>query len=137
VAEFIRIYVTRHKRWSSPKFVIGESYGTTRAAALSGELSQHLKMNVNGIMLVSTVLNFQTLDFNAGNDLPYVLYLPSYTAAAWFHKKTAGGTCSNGRSPKYLPWPRPLRRGTTRQPCSKAARSRRPSGATSSSNTRA
>ena len=87
VAEFIRLYVTRHKRWNSPKLIIGESYGTTRAAALSGELSQHLKMNVNGIMLVSTVLNFQTLDFSAGNDLAYILYLPSYTATAWFHKK--------------------------------------------------
>lgn len=87
VAEFIRLYVTRNKRWSSPKFIIGESYGTTRAAALSGELSRRLNMNVNGIMLVSTVLNFQTLDFNAGNDLPYILYLPSYTATAWFHKK--------------------------------------------------
>ncbi|MGH7970785.1 MAG: S10 family peptidase, partial [Limisphaerales bacterium] len=87
VADFIRIYVTRNLRWGSPKFIIGESYGTTRAAALSGELSDRLHMNVNGIMLVSTVLNFQTLDFNAGNDLPYVLYLPSYTTAAWFHKK--------------------------------------------------
>jgi carboxypeptidase C (cathepsin A) len=87
VAEFIRLYVTRNKRWSSPKFIIGESYGTTRAAALSGELSERLKMNVNGIMLVSTVLNFETLDFNAGNDLPYILYLPSYSTTAWFHKK--------------------------------------------------
>jgi carboxypeptidase C (cathepsin A) len=87
VAEFIRLYVTRNKRWSSPKFIIGESYGTTRAAALSGELSQRLKMNVNGIMLVSTVLNFATLDFNAGNDLPYILYLPTYATTAWFHKK--------------------------------------------------
>lgn len=87
VADFIRLYVTRHKRWVSPKFVIGESYGTTRAAMLSGELSQRLHMNVNGIMLVSTVLNFQTLDFGAGNDLPYVLYLPSYATSAWFHKK--------------------------------------------------
>jgi carboxypeptidase C (cathepsin A) len=87
VAEFIRLYVTRNKRWGSPKFVIGESYGTTRAAALSGELSGRLKMNVNGIMLVSTVLNFQTLDFNAGNDLPYLLFLPTYTTTAWFHKK--------------------------------------------------
>ena len=87
VAEFIRLYVTRNKRWSSPKFIIGESYGTTRAAALSGELSQRLHMNVNGIMLVSTVLNFQTIDFNAGNDLPYVLYLPSYATTAWFHKR--------------------------------------------------
>lgn len=87
VAEFIRLYVSRNKRWPSPKFVIGESYGTTRAAALSGELSQHLKMNVNGIMLVSTVLNFQTLDFGEGNDLPYILYLPTYSTTAWFHKK--------------------------------------------------
>jgi len=87
VGEFIRLYVTRNKRWSSPKFIIGESYGTTRAAALSGELSQHLKMNVNGIMLVSTVLNFQTLDFGEGNDLPYIMYVPAYTATAWFHKK--------------------------------------------------
>ena len=87
VAEFIRLYVTRNKRWDSPKFIIGESYGTTRAAALSGELSQHLKMNVNGIMLVSTVLNFETLSFSGGNDLPYILYLPTYTTSAWFHKK--------------------------------------------------
>lgn len=87
VAEFIRLYVTRNQRWSSPKFIIGESYGTTRAAALSGELSERLNMNVNGIMLVSTVLNFQTLDFNAGNDLPFVLYLPTYATTAWFHKK--------------------------------------------------
>ena len=87
VAEFIRLYVTRNKRWPSPKFIIGESYGTTRAAGLSGELSGRLRMNVNGIMLVSTVLNFQTLRFAEGNDLPYVLFLPSYTAAAWYHKK--------------------------------------------------
>ncbi len=87
VADFIRIYVTRNLRWTSPKFIIGESYGTTRAAVLSGELSQRLRMNLNGIMLVSTVLNFQTLDFGAGNDLPYVLYLPTYTTTAWFHKK--------------------------------------------------
>jgi carboxypeptidase C (cathepsin A) len=87
VAEFIRLYTSRNKRWTSPKFIIGESYGTTRAAALSGELSGRHRMNVNGIMLVSTVLNFGTIDFSEGNDLPYVLFLPSYTAAAWYHKK--------------------------------------------------
>ena len=87
VAEFIRLYVTRNKRWPSPKFVIGESYGTTRAAALSGELAGRLRMNVNGIMLVSAVLNFQTIRFAEGNDLPYVLYLPSYTATAWYHHR--------------------------------------------------
>ena len=89
VAEFIRLYVTRNKRWLSPKFVIGESYGTTRAAALSSELSDSLHMNVNGIMLVSTVLNFETLDFKPGNDLPFILYFPSYSTTAWFHKKLA------------------------------------------------
>jgi carboxypeptidase C (cathepsin A) len=87
VAEFIRLYVTRNKRWPSPKFIIGESYGTTRAAALSGELGGRHRMNVNGIMLVSTVLNFQTIRFAEGNDLPFVLYLPGYTATAWYHKK--------------------------------------------------
>ena len=87
VGEFIRLYLTRNLRWASPKFIIGESYGTTRAAALSGELSRRHKLNLNGIILVSTVLNFQTLDFASGNDLPYLLYLPSYTATAWFHKQ--------------------------------------------------
>jgi len=87
VAEFIRLYTTRNTRWLSPKFIIGESYGTTRAAGLSGELRVRHRMNVNGIMLVSTVLNFQTIRFAAGNDLPYLLYLPTYTATAWYHKK--------------------------------------------------
>ena len=89
VAEFIRLYVTRNQRWASPKFVIGESYGTTRAAALSSELANRHRMNVNGIMLVSTVLNFQTIRFAEGNDLPHVLFLPSYTATSWHHKKLA------------------------------------------------
>lgn len=87
VAEFIRLYVTKNTRWTSPKFLIGESYGTTRAAALSGELQQRHHMNLNGIMLLSTVLDFQTIHFGDGNDLPYVLFLPTYTATAWYHKK--------------------------------------------------
>jgi carboxypeptidase C (cathepsin A) len=87
VAEFIRLYTTRNTRWASPKFIIGESYGTTRAAALSGELRGRHRMNVNGIMLVSTVLNFGTIRFGEHNDLPYVLFLPTYTASAWYHKK--------------------------------------------------
>lgn len=87
VAEFIRLYVTTHKRWASPKFLIGESYGTTRAAALSGELMNRHRMNLNGIMLLSTVLNFQTIWGGVGNDLPHVLYLPGYAATAWHHKK--------------------------------------------------
>ncbi len=87
IGEFIRLYVTKHSRWPSPKFLIGESYGTTRAAALSGELLRSHRMNLNGIMLVSTVLNFQTLWGGSGNDLPHVLYLPSFAATAWYHKK--------------------------------------------------
>jgi carboxypeptidase C (cathepsin A) len=89
VADFIRLYTTRHSRWTSPKFLAGESYGTTRAAALSGYLQQHQGMALNGIMLVSTVLNFGTIRFDRGNDLPYILYLPTYTATAWYHKKLA------------------------------------------------
>lgn len=87
IGEFIRLYITRHSRWPSPKFLIGESYGTTRAAALSGELMRAHRMNLNGIMLVSTVLNFQTIWGAEGNDLPHVLYLPSYAATAWYHQK--------------------------------------------------
>ncbi|MCA1964038.1 MAG: peptidase S10 [Prosthecobacter sp.] len=87
IGEFIRLYITRHSRWPSPKFLIGESYGTTRAAALSGELMRTHRMNLNGLMLVSTVLNFQTVWGGEGNDLPHVLYLPSYAATAWYHQK--------------------------------------------------
>jgi carboxypeptidase C (cathepsin A) len=87
IAEFIRLYVTTNARWPSPKFLIGESYGTTRAAALSGELLRSHRMNLNGLMLVSTVLNFQTIWGGDGNDLPHILYLPSYAATAWYHKK--------------------------------------------------
>jgi carboxypeptidase C (cathepsin A) len=87
VAEFIRLYTTRNKRWPSSKFLAGESYGTTRAAGLSGYLQQHFGMYLNGIVLVSSILNFETAEFDTGNDLPYLLYLPSYTAIAWYHKK--------------------------------------------------
>jgi carboxypeptidase C (cathepsin A) len=87
VGEFIRLYITRYNRWASPKFIIGESYGTTRAAGLSGFLEDHYGIYLNGIVLVSSVLDFQTLSFAPANDLPYILFLPSETAAAWYHKK--------------------------------------------------
>ncbi len=89
VAEFIRLFTTRNMRWSSPKFLIGESYGTTRAAGLSGYMQDRYGMYLNGIMLVSSILNFQTARFMPGNDLPYMLFLPTYTATAWYHKKLA------------------------------------------------
>src|SRR5579863_8510598 len=86
VGEFIRLYLGRSERWSSPLFLVGESYGTTRAAGLSGYLVEH-GIALNGIMLISSVLNFQTLEFTPGNDLPYILYLPSFATTAWYHKK--------------------------------------------------
>ncbi|MGF1506496.1 MAG: S10 family peptidase [Anaerolineae bacterium] len=97
VGEFIRLYLTRYERWSSPLFLAGESYGTTRAAGLSAHLIDR-GIGLNGIILISTILNFQTVRWAPGNDLPYVLYLPGYTAAAWYH----------GRLPEDLDT-RPLR----------------------------
>lgn len=90
VGDFIRLYTTRQKRWTSPKFLIGESYGTTRAAGLSGYLQDRHGMYLNGIMLVSSILNFQTARFEPANDLPYILFLPTYTATAWYHKLLGG-----------------------------------------------
>jgi carboxypeptidase C (cathepsin A) len=85
-AEFVRIYLSRYERWSSPLYILGESYGTTRAAGVSGYLSSR-GINFNGIVLLSTVLNFQSLVFARTNDEPYPLILPSYTSIAWYHKK--------------------------------------------------
>jgi carboxypeptidase C (cathepsin A) len=87
VGDFIRLYVTRNHRWPSPKLLIGESYGTTRAAGLSGYLQNTHGMYLNGIILVSPILNFQTARFDVGNDLPYWLFLPTYTATAWYHNR--------------------------------------------------
>jgi carboxypeptidase C (cathepsin A) len=67
--------------------LIGESYGTTRSAGLSGYLQERHGMYLNGIMLISSILNFQTARFLPGNDLPYILFLPTYTATAWYHGK--------------------------------------------------
>lgn len=86
VGEFIRLYLTRHGRWSSPLFLVGESYGTTRAAGLAGLLVER-GIAFNGVLLISTIMNFQTARFAPGNDLPLILILPSYTATAWHHKK--------------------------------------------------
>ena len=87
VAEFIRLYLSKYERWESPKFIAGESYGTTRAAGLADYLHDRQFMYVNGLILISSVLNFQSLDFSTGNDLSYLLFLPSYTATAWYHNK--------------------------------------------------
>jgi carboxypeptidase C (cathepsin A) len=87
VGDFIHLYTTRYARWLSPKFLIGESYGTTRASGLSGYLQERHGLYLNGIMLVSAVLDFQTLEFSPGTELPYALFLPTYAATAWYHRK--------------------------------------------------
>jgi carboxypeptidase C (cathepsin A) len=86
VGEFIRLYLGRNERWMSPLFLVGESYGTTRASGLSNWLFNH-GIALNGISLISTVMNFQTILFADNNDLPLVLILPSYATTAWYHKK--------------------------------------------------
>ena len=87
VGEFIRLWTTRHDRWLSPKFLCGESYGVFRAAGLADHLRGRYGMYLNGLILVSGVLDFGTISGGTGNDLPYPLILPAYTAAAHFHKK--------------------------------------------------
>ncbi len=87
VGDFIRLYTTKYERWGSPKFLAGESYGTTRSAGLSGYLQDRHGLFLNGIVLISAVLDFSTIEFNTGNDLPYALFLPTYAAMAWYHKQ--------------------------------------------------
>jgi carboxypeptidase C (cathepsin A) len=88
VGEFIRLYLSRYERWGSPLFLVGESYGTTRAAGLAGHLVDR-GIAFNGILLVSSILNFQTARFGGGNDSPYPLFLPTYAATAWYHGRLA------------------------------------------------
>lgn len=85
VGQFIHDYTTKNGRWNSPKFVLGESYGGVRAAGLSDLLQERYRMYLNGVVLISAVLDFSTLDFEDNNDLPFVLFLPGYTATAWRH----------------------------------------------------
>lgn len=85
VGQFIHDYTTRYGRWGSPKFVLGESYGGLRAAGLCGHLRDRYRMELNGAVIVSGVIDFQTIAFQLNNDLPYVTFLPSYAATAWYH----------------------------------------------------
>jgi carboxypeptidase C (cathepsin A) len=90
-ANFIVEFLSRHNRWNSPKYLFGESYGTTRSAALANILQSEKSLDLNGIILLSQILNFDdSVDqpqFNPGVDLPYVLALPTYAATAWYHHK--------------------------------------------------
>jgi carboxypeptidase C (cathepsin A) len=87
VGDFIRLWTTRHERWLSPKYLCGESYGVFRAAGLAEHLHSRYGMYLNGLILVSGVLDFATLREGPGNDLPSLVFLPAYTATAQFHKK--------------------------------------------------
>jgi carboxypeptidase C (cathepsin A) len=84
--EFIRLYLSRYDRWTSPLFLLGESYGTTRAAGLSGYLADH-GIAFNGVTLLSMAVDFQTLEWNKSNDLPYVLLVPTFNMVAGYHHK--------------------------------------------------
>jgi len=90
VAEVIRLWTSRNGRWLSPKFLAGESYGTLRAAAVGAHLQNRFGMYLNGLILISSVLDIGTIHFSEGNDIPYVLYLPTYAAVAWYHGKHPG-----------------------------------------------
>jgi carboxypeptidase C (cathepsin A) len=86
-ADFVRLFVTKHQRWLSPQFIVGESYGTTRAVGMARHLQDHYALYVDGLVLLSSALNLETISFDAGNDLPYVLSVPSYATVAQYHGK--------------------------------------------------
>ncbi len=90
VGDFIRRWVTEHKRWASPKYLIGESYGGIRAAGLARHLQSSYGMTLNGVVLLSSLLDFATLNPAEANDLPFILYLPAYTSVARYHGKIKG-----------------------------------------------
>ena len=90
VGDFIRRWITEHERWSAPKYLLGESYGGVRAAGLASHLQSRFGMSLNGVVLLSTLLDFSTLQTTSGSDLGYLVYLPSFTGVAHFHHKITG-----------------------------------------------
>jgi carboxypeptidase C (cathepsin A) len=97
-ARFIARFITKYNRWNSPKFIFGESYGTTRSAVVADILQNQKSIDLNGVILLSQIFNFTTdIDqpgANPGVDLPYVMALPTYAATAWYHKKAVGQPAS-------------------------------------------
>ena len=85
--DFINEFIKVNSRWPSPKFLIGESYGTIRSAGLSQELQTRHGIELNGIVLVSALLTYQTISTGPQNDVGYVSYFPTYTTTAWYHKR--------------------------------------------------
>ncbi len=92
VASFIRAWLTAHRRWASPRYLCGESYGTTRAVAVAGKLAGGAgAMVFNGLGLISVVLDFHTVRFEPGNPLPDICALPTYAATALHHGLAEAG----------------------------------------------
>jgi carboxypeptidase C (cathepsin A) len=85
--QFIRNYLDKYNRWASPKYLFGESYGTFRSAGLASELQSSEGIELNGIMLLGTVLDFQNILTAPSNYISFECFLPTYTATAWYHKK--------------------------------------------------
>src|SRR5262245_21757603 len=85
--EFTNAYLTTYSRWPSPKYLIGESYGTIRSAGLAQEIQQRHGVELNGIVLVSSLLTYQTLSPAPDNDIAYAANIETFTADAWYHKK--------------------------------------------------
>ncbi|MEO7665049.1 MAG: peptidase S10 [Candidatus Limnocylindrales bacterium] len=123
VSEVIRLWTSRNGRWMSPKFLAGESYGTLRAAGVAAHVQDRFGMYLNGLILISSVLDIGTIHFTEGNDLPYVLYLPTYAAVAWYHGKHPGRTLEDvvAEAEAYAAddYPRVLARGRRLSPAEK------------------
>jgi carboxypeptidase C (cathepsin A) len=86
-SDFIRLYLTRFSRFASPKYLMGESYGTVRSAGLSADLQARHGIELNGIVLISSVIDFSTLSEAPGNEINTASFFPTYTADAWYHKR--------------------------------------------------
>ncbi len=125
VGEVIRLWTSRNSRWLSPKFLAGESYGTLRAAGLAAHLQDRYGLYPNGILLISSVLDLGSVHFTEGNDLPYVLYLPTYAAIAHYHGKHPGRelreVVAEAEAYAAAEYPRVLARGTRLSPAERRA----------------
>ncbi|MBI3746398.1 MAG: peptidase S10, partial [Chloroflexi bacterium] len=125
VGEVIRLWTSRNGRWLSPKFLAGESYGTLRAAGLATYLQDRHGMFLNGLILISSVLDLGTIDFHEGNDVPYVLYLPTYAAVAHYHGRHPGRALADvvAEAEAYAAadYPRVLARGSRLAPAERRA----------------
>ncbi|MFP6856473.1 MAG: peptidase S10 [Roseibacillus sp.] len=90
VSDFIRRWITEHERWGSPKYLLGESYGGIRAAGVARHLQKRYGMNLNGVILLSSLLDYRTIRSGVGDDLSQSVFLPGLTAVAHHHKRIVG-----------------------------------------------